>query len=329
MMLLCATAALACQKDYCGDGRVSGNEQCESPNTENNYHCLQATEQCIGRQLATRDSFGSCDSDCGCVSDNFGAPSCVRGKCGAECSTDLDCDDNNPFTIDRCSEGCVCSYQLVHQNSPPTIISVPVTNLKDACSFPILYIYDADATDPDGDSLVYSLVEHPDGMTIDMITGLIVWQVSKSQSGSNFVTVKVTDEHGTYSTQRFAIEVGPTAQDLLPRRKIHVNTIRMDYQEYDVVKAGDQMWVDLNFENTGNCDSERGTIRITIESLGVSRKIGPFDFPARHDTMRKGVVIDIPEDAAPGVYSLRATINTCDGLHRIRHRDFVVVGQAA
>lgn len=50
------------------------------------------------------------------------------------------------------------------------------------------YAYDAEAIDADGDILVYSLVEYPEGMTIDPSTGLIEWQVPEDYLTQNAVT---------------------------------------------------------------------------------------------------------------------------------------------
>jgi len=52
-------------------------------------------------------SCSDCSSGLDCSAPNSIA-SCVVGQCGAVCSTNLDCDDNNPLTLDNCM-GCLCS----------------------------------------------------------------------------------------------------------------------------------------------------------------------------------------------------------------------------
>jgi len=72
-------------------------------------------------------------------------------------------------------------------NHPPVIASSPVTSTtKDE-----LYSYDVNATDIDGDTLVYSLTANPGGMTINSATGLIAW--TPTTSGDFDVTVKISD----------------------------------------------------------------------------------------------------------------------------------------
>lgn len=55
------------------------------------------------------------------------------------------------------------------------------------------YIYDVEATDPNLDTLTYSLTTKPGGMTINSATGLIQWTPTEAQKGNNDVTVVVSD----------------------------------------------------------------------------------------------------------------------------------------
>jgi hypothetical protein len=52
------------------------------------------------------------------------------------------------------------------------------------------------ASGAEGDTLIYSLQQAPEGMTIDASTGLITWQVAPKDSGSHSVIVQVSDGHG-------------------------------------------------------------------------------------------------------------------------------------
>ena len=63
-----------------------------------------------------------------------------------------------------------------------------------------------EATDPNGDTLNYSLTTFPAGMTINNNSGLIQWIPGSGQTGENSVVVKVYD--GTFSVQQsFSIMV--------------------------------------------------------------------------------------------------------------------------
>lgn len=64
------------------------------------------------------------------------------------------------------------------------------------------------ATDPDGDSLTYSLTSGPSGMTINPITGLIQWTVPPDFKGKTPVTVSVSDGHGGEALYNFEVTIG-------------------------------------------------------------------------------------------------------------------------
>lgn len=90
-------------------------------------------------------------------------------------------------------------------NIPPVIESDPVTTAKEGA----VYAYDLEATDPNEDTLTYSLITSPTGMTINSTTGVITWTPTKSQVGENEVVVEVSD--GSRSTiQEFTITVDET-----------------------------------------------------------------------------------------------------------------------
>ncbi len=85
-------------------------------------------------------------------------------------------------------------------NEAPIITSTPITT----ATVGVLYTYNVNATDPDGNTLAYSLVVKPSGMTINSATGLIKW--TPTAKGDYPVTVKVSD--GTLSiNQNFTIKV--------------------------------------------------------------------------------------------------------------------------
>ncbi|NLX56285.1 MAG: hypothetical protein GXY58_14345, partial [Planctomycetaceae bacterium] len=80
------------------------------------------------------------------------------------------------------------NIRLTNLNRAPTITSTPVTSATPATP----YSYDVAATDPDvGDTLTYSLVTAPSGMTINSSTGLLQW--TPTTLGMNAVTVRVQD----------------------------------------------------------------------------------------------------------------------------------------
>jgi len=88
-------------------------------------------------------------------------------------------------------------------NSSPIIESDPVTTAKEGG----IYTYDVEATDPNEDTLTYSLTVSPTGMTINSTTGVISWTPTIADSYE--VTVKVSDSSKS-ATQSFTIIVDET-----------------------------------------------------------------------------------------------------------------------
>ena len=79
------------------------------------------------------------------------------------------------------------------------------------------YSYDVEANDPDlgtGDVLNFSLPTSPDGMGIDLATGLIQWTPDASQVGDSNVTVRVEDTSGLFDTQSFTVTVIGSPPDI-------------------------------------------------------------------------------------------------------------------
>jgi len=87
-------------------------------------------------------------------------------------------------------------------NSSPVIESDPITTAKEGA----VYTYDVEATDPNEDTLTYSLTISPTGMTINSTTGVITWTPTEDQVGENEVVVKVSDGSKS-TTQSFTVTV--------------------------------------------------------------------------------------------------------------------------
>lgn len=71
-----------------------------------------------------------------------------------------------------------------------------------------VYTYQVKATDPDGDSLSYTLKRAPKGMVIDKSTGLITWKVEEKDAGRHPVNVQVSDGHGGEVLYNFDVTLG-------------------------------------------------------------------------------------------------------------------------
>lgn len=74
-------------------------------------------------------------------------------------------------------------------NQPPVITSSAPTTATEGQ----LYSYQAAASDPNGDTLTWTLTTKPTGMTVGASTGLVQWTPSSSQVGNHSVTLQVSD----------------------------------------------------------------------------------------------------------------------------------------
>ncbi len=97
----------------------------------------------------------------------------------------------------------VFTVQVEVANGAPFFTSAPITSAAQGAPF----AYDVDASDPDTDTLQYSLDSAPVGMGIDAATGLIEWTPASGQVGSNSVVVRVEDGRGGSAVQGFSINV--------------------------------------------------------------------------------------------------------------------------
>ncbi|MBI4154248.1 hypothetical protein HY501_02850, partial [Candidatus Woesearchaeota archaeon] len=86
----------------CGNGALDKNEECESPDTQNNANCPQARAECSGARFGTRNTNGYCSNNCACEDSQF-EYKCAKGQCGASCSSDNDCGDGKKCNPDSCS----------------------------------------------------------------------------------------------------------------------------------------------------------------------------------------------------------------------------------
>jgi lysophospholipase L1-like esterase len=88
-------------------------------------------------------------------------------------------------------------------NNPPRITSSAPTE----ASAGKRYEYNAAATDSDNDTLTWSLVSGPPGMSIDASTGVVTWTPSAGDIGTANCSIAVSDGRGGEANQVFSIRV--------------------------------------------------------------------------------------------------------------------------
>lgn len=99
--------------------------------------------------------------------------------------------------------GAILHYATPEPSEAPEITSTPVTKAFVSRE----YEYDVEATEDPADTLTYSLTEHPTGMTIDELTGLIAWTPTGDDVGEHHVVVQVEDDRGGSAEQWYALTV--------------------------------------------------------------------------------------------------------------------------
>jgi len=95
-------------------------------------------------------------------------------------------------------------------NNPPVIVTTPLYT----ADLGQLYYYDVNATDADGDTLAYSLLEGPAGASINSATGEIQWPAD--HVGVESFSVQVSDGRGGFDSQQFDVTVVDSASNAPP-----------------------------------------------------------------------------------------------------------------
>ncbi len=79
-----------------------------------------------------------------------------------------------------------------------------------------IYSYDADALDPDGDTLTYRVVDGPGGLFVNAESGQVFWAASPDQIGQHRVVLEASDNRGGLATQSFQIDVQASQENAPP-----------------------------------------------------------------------------------------------------------------
>src|SRR5205807_4314942 len=98
------------------------------------------------------------------------------------------------------------TYDLVFfagVNQAPRITTVPDLEALSGHT----YVYDVQATDPDGDAPTFSLQAAPSGMSVVSGTGRITWSPTSADLGTQAVIVQVDDGRGGSTQQRYVLSV--------------------------------------------------------------------------------------------------------------------------
>ena len=102
-------------------------------------------------------------------------------------------------------------YALLNA-APSDFTSIPLTEIGAGAE----YRYKAQAKDPDGDALRFSLVVAPSNSSIDATTGAVRWNPTNSDLGTTRWIVRATDPDGLFVEQPFDVTVVESLQNRPP-----------------------------------------------------------------------------------------------------------------
>lgn len=187
-------------------------------------------------------------------------------------------------------------------NSSPIIESDPVTTAKEGG----IYTYDVEATDPNEDTLTYSLTVSPTGMTINSTTGVISWTPTESQIGENEVVVEVSD--GSRSTiQEFtiiidetlltSIEVLPTTMSIVAGSSKTITSVTAHYD--NGTSAGIALTVCTYVSSSTSVTVTNGVITVLSSCSPITATIS-VNYTENDVTKSDTVTVTVPAPASGG-----------------------------
>jgi hypothetical protein len=203
--------------------------------------------------------------------------------------------------------------QTNRTNEAPIVTSTPdITAVENA-----VYSYDVDATDADGDTLIFSFIvdSSPTGMSIDSSSGLITWTPTTVQIGLNNVSVNISDSNLTV-LQDFNITVVEGPKLFIKDIDVKVNgdtdkNLEDGDKINDEAKPGSKVVFDIEVENLFTDEQDLKikdiTVEITIEDIDdggdLDEESDEFDIkPGKDENV--DIRFEIPYDVEEGTYDV-------------------------
>ena len=149
---------------------------------------------------------------------------------------------DNKGGVDEQSFVIIVSSVIPGNNAPYfTNLPATVTAYKN-----VLFNYDVNAIDADGDTLTYSLVSSPDNVVMNMNTGLITW--TPNEVGNYNIQVRVSDNNGGSAVSTLTVNVNIINPNDLNAQIINPNEGDIYYQNTPVLLEGTSNPVATNYE---------------------------------------------------------------------------------
>ena len=200
-------------------------------------------------------------------------------------------------------------------NGAPIITSAPVITATENAK----YTYDVEATDPDGNALIFSLITKPSGMSISSSTGVISWTPTTAQSGLNNVMVSVSDGSLT-AEQSFNIIVGKGPRLIISDLDVKIDaktdkSIQNNTKISREAAPGSKVEFNLEVENLFTDDEdleiEDIDVEITIENIDdgddLDEDVDEFDLKAGKNedlTIKFDIPLEVDEDIYDVIISI-------------------------
>tara|TARA_E500000305_G_scaffold36763_3_gene28012 strand:+ start:86 stop:17857 length:17772 start_codon:yes stop_codon:yes gene_type:complete len=165
-------------------------------------------------------------------------------------------------------------------NTAPQFTTSPSTNLVVGKT----YTYDANGVDADGDTILFRLVNAPDGMTIDAKTGLVQWTPSIDDLGEHTMTVRLVDTYGAGVDQTVTLTVRSVNRPPMITSRPPTQLVINDSYDYTVLANdpdGNTLTYSLGDQTTATgitINSATGEIDWTPTTAGTYRiHVNVFD----------------------------------------------------
>ena len=180
-------------------------------------------------------------------------------------------------------------------NSAPVIESNAVTTATEGA----LYTYEVEATDPEGDTLTYSLTTSPTGMTINSSTGVINWTPTEEQIGENKVEIKVSDLYRS-DTQSFTIIVSETI----------LTSIEVLPTTMTIKKGGSQTITSVTayYDNDTNANIALSSCTYASNKVNVTATNGVISVSAQCADLAATITVSYTEDNITKTDTVNVTI---------------------
>ena len=160
------------------------------------------------------------------------------------------------------------------------------------------YNYDVDAFDADNDEITYSIINHPEGMAINPITGFIEWL--PSEIGVYQITAIASDGEES-DMQTFSITV--SEKEAKKTREIHEFSV----SNVIIHEDGEYINVYAEIRNRGNQDE-----KISLRAINMQTGDAIIDSFKLENQDNYWRILRLPRPYISGVYTINVFGNSED-----------------